>query len=354
MRWRDGDRQPHHRLAAHRGLGGWATGPHDDPPRAFDSAGIEFAHLGGFALACSSDLRWVLLAGSMQPHHSGGVVLLWGTGPDASCCVLVTGDDYYGETHTALFSPDSSTVVAALEQDCLEAWPTAWEVNGHWAWRWCVTQNPFDEDGEEPDELENVGLATSGDGKLIVATSRRDGAVDVYSMADGEPAHEFTDGAIGPVALDHTGQRVVYAVADGVLVVRDTGSEAELLRHHSGLPEVDELAMAPDGSAVVAVCGTTACVLTFDGDRIAASRIVEPVCDLAGQVRVATRVTWGEHGLRVFVTGEGSAVFDGDGRVLWREPVGVRGAFSPDGRVLVTATPGGDGAVEAWFLDALR
>ena len=72
-------------------------------------------------------------------------------------------------------------------------------------------------------------------------------------------------------------------------------------------------------------------------------------------------MTWGDHGLRVFATGDGprpagaggSVVFDADGRVLWHEPAATRGAFSPDGRVLVTARHEGDTAVDAWFLDAL-
>lgn len=351
VRWRDGDRQPHHRLAAYRRLGDWATGPHDSP-RDFDDARLEFGHLGGVALACSSDLRWVLAGGTFQPHHSGGEVQLWGTGPDASLGVLLGADMYHGETHAALFIPDSAMVVAVPEEDCLHGWLTVWDMTCDVVWRWRLTERDFDEDAGD-DGLERVGLATSGDGRLVAAASWRDGVVALATPGADQLVRVLIDDVAGPVALDHTGQRVAYAVADGVLVVRDTDSEEVLLRHRTGLSDVDAVTFAPDGSAVVAVCAATVCVVSLDGDRVTGARVVEPACDLAGQVRVATQVTWGEHGLHVFVTGDSSAVFDGDGRVLWRQPGGMVGAFSPDGRVFVTAAQD-DGAVEAWFLDAIR
>jgi hypothetical protein len=115
------------------------------------------------------------------------------------------------------------------------------------------------DDPEDPDDSDlNLRIGFSGDGRLVAIAGSarpatvRDSSTGRVVLSTGRLAGYAPVTCAGPAALDGTGQRHAYPAAGGTLVVRDVPSGRVVLTVDSGLAVVNAIALAPDGSGIVA------------------------------------------------------------------------------------------------------
>ncbi|GAA1370463.1 WD40 repeat domain-containing protein [Catellatospora chokoriensis] len=353
---RAGRHRPWHRLAAWRELGDLDDVQSGGTPRS--PGEDDFANFGegAVAVACPPDPAWLVLCAAAEWHHSGGDVVVWGTGPQVPGRVLLDGSGFHDEALDVQLSPDGSVAVASVEGR-LHVWRTP---DGKALWQ--LDLGPARESVDDFDmALMTVRIGFSGDGRRVAAGSVGRG-LRVIDPATGEVLVELQVDTCGPVALDHAGRLLAHAGEAGAIVVRDAASGTIRFHHDTELSAVNALAFAPDGTGLLVAGGTpddapAAVLLTLDGDRVVDGRLVRPEGlppDLSGQsplAAVSTRCVWGGHGpLALAVDDDGAVLFDAAGSLLWTGPAGAVGGFSPAGDLLAVL---GD-TVGVVLLDGLR
>ncbi|MDI1462156.1 hypothetical protein QEZ54_14375 [Catellatospora sp. KI3] len=365
QRYAAGQADPWHALAAWRRLGDLQdveSGRPAETGRDEEDEGDDFAYFyhGATSVACPAEPRWLVVTAAAEWHHNGGDIVVWGTAPQAPSAMLLDGARFHDEALDTQLSPDGTIAVSSVEGRV-----HAWRVpEGTEAWQ--LNLGPNEDDDFFDTERTTVRIGFSADGSRVAAGSAARG-VRVLDPYTGEVVLELAADPLGPVALDPTGRRLAHAGRAGEIVVRDTGSGAELLRHDSGLLRVNALAFAPDGGGLLVAGGVregaedapvtpAAVLLTLDGDAVGGAAPVRPQglpAKLTGDsplATVCTRAVWGQCGPLVYAADDdATALFDGRGRVLWTEPAMAAGGFSTDGRVLVTVTE----TISAVFVDAL-
>ncbi|WP_433330240.1 WD40 repeat domain-containing protein [Spirillospora sp. CA-294931] len=336
--WTAGDRRPHHDLAGTRMLGTLdhvELGRVAEGPGGEDEAEGAYFYHGATGVAAPSGLSWLALGAAAEWHHNGGDVVRWSTLSHASLIWYLEGDEYHDEAVDLQLSPDGGTLVTAVE--------------GRWhAWS-AATGDELWVDSGSPDQG-LVRFAFSADGRRVAAGTES-GTVAVIETASGRRL--LTVPASGPVALDATGDLLAHTTPEGDAVVRDTGGGAVVTTVPTSLTQVNALALAPDGGALLAVGEGTQMIDLRTGTPGEPAHPADLPLKLDATCRYAVRATralWTDTGpLAYIVTDGGSALLNAEGRALWAHPTGVIGAFTPDGRALVTV---GD-TIEAWFVRAL-
>lgn len=402
--WLAGDIRPYHALAGTRRLGRlvdveWARVPaepdadRDEYEDANDAAhpgqedepdeGAAFPY-GASAVAAPSDLRQVVFGAVAEWHHNGGDVVGWSTVASAPPTVLLSGGDYHDNPLDIQLSPDGAIVAASVE--C--RWH-AWSAAGEPLWTfdaaevWPDGAADGEGEGDDIDEGDLVGIdvpvrfSFDAAGRRVAVGRLRGGPVAVLDARTGQVlAPRPDDGARwegeGPVALDAAGRLLAHA-RDSLVVVRDVDSGSVLAEADTGLAAIHVLTMAPDGSGLLAVGADgkddpAVCALSLSGAASAAPFLTaaEPVrAERAPDGMVATdplsvitaRATWTAGGPYAFMSSDaGDVLFRADGRVLRLSAGPSIGAFTPDGRVLITvgcADQDEMDPVDVWFLDAM-
>ncbi|GAA4639233.1 hypothetical protein GCM10023196_100040 [Actinoallomurus vinaceus] len=412
-----GDIRPYHRLAATRRLGRLHDVECGRAPAFPEADADSYAeendhdHLNGeasffysaTAVAALPGLRRVVLGATAEWHHNGGDIVGWSTVDGPPLITYLDGADYHDNPFAIEVSPDGGVVATSVEGRWF-AWSAAtgerlWTLDSRRPWSGQIApgseieeddldeddadleEDDLDEDdGEvEPDGRGSTRFSFSGDGRLLAAGRYTGGPVVVLDVPTGKVLAGGPDDAIdgrGPVALDRSGRLLAY-VRDGArVVVRDaTSGGAVLAEADTGLADVIDLAMAPDGGQLLAVGPDgddlpAACRLTFDTTPAGAS--LEPVTvarpaqgpggkDLAplGESWASWRAAWTGRGplAHLSVQRRGGVLFDGDGRVLLTEPSIRIVSFTPDGHALVGVTSLEEDnldPIDVWFLDALE
>ncbi|SFD34259.1 WD40 repeat domain-containing protein [Streptomyces aidingensis] len=339
---------------------------------------------GASAVAAPPGLRWLALGARAAWQDRGGDIVRWETTRDAPLVWYLDGGECHDEAYDLQVSPDGRTVATSVH-GVWRAWSAA---TGRPLWRLGPDRTGTGGTGPEEgstslDDL--VRIAFSGDGRRVAFGT---GSSDVVSVLDSRTgrillALDREAEAFGPVALDRTGARLAHACPAGRVAIREVATGRLLATADTGLTALTALAMAPDGTAVFAVGGTVggvpeaaglltrarpgARLLTLaavphrtgpDGTALLpAGPVIRPApapesIDAASPASAMTaRAAWTPAGPHAFLAADfGSVLFDAEGRVLWADPAGAAGSFTPDGRALVVVQE----EVTAWFLDGLR
>ncbi|GAB3965971.1 hypothetical protein GCM10029978_030040 [Actinoallomurus acanthiterrae] len=409
-----GESRPCHRLAATRRLGRLhdvefgrvpafpeAEADSYEEDNDYDDVDGEASFFySATAVAALPGLRRVVLGATAEWHHNGGDIVGWSTVDGEPLITYLDGGDYHDNPVAIQVSPDGGVVATSVEGRWF-AWSAAtgerlWTLGSRRPWSGRIApgseaegdelegdeledDDDFDEDDAEVEEDEEGGRGStcfsfSGDGRLLAAGRYAGGAVVVLDVPTGRVLVGGPDDAIdgrGPVALDASGRLLAY-VRDGArVVVREaTSGGAVLAEADTGLADVIDLAMAPDGGQLLAVGPDgddlpAACRLTFDATPAGASLEPAPLARPRGREFAplsagwtSWHTAWTVRGplAHLSIHGSGGVLFDGDGRVLLTEPSHRVVSFTPDGRALIGVTMVGEDnldPVDVWFLEAL-
>ncbi|MFD3521011.1 hypothetical protein [Streptomyces sp. NPDC058653] len=358
------------------GAGDGAGDP--DPAEDERERGVAFPY-GASAVAAPSDLSRPVFGAVAEWHHNGGDIVGWSTVASAPTTLYLSGSDYHDNPLDLQMSPDGGIVVASVE--C--RWH-AWSSDGDRLWSldpagiWPEGETADDEEGE--DDLVGIDVPVrfsfDAEGRRLAVGRLRGGPVAVLDARTGHVLAPGPDGGRwegeGPVALDAAGGLLAHA-SGSRLVVRDVESGAVLAGADTGLVMIHALAMAPDGSAFLAVGADgkddpAVCALSLSapeagtrtltaGGPVRAQRAPDGMVASDPMPVISARAAWTANGPVAFMSSDvGDVLFKEDGRVLRLSGGPSIAGFTPDGRTLITVGCGDEDEmdpIDVWFLDAM-
>ncbi|QHY97663.1 hypothetical protein SSPS47_21390 [Streptomyces sp. S4.7] len=407
--WLSGDVRPYHALAGTRRLGRLVDvesarvpaepeADRDEYEEANDRVhtpsgyaltdGVASFPYGAIAVAAPSGLRRLVFGAVAEWHHNGGDVVGWSTVANGPLTSFLDGADYHDNPLDIRISRTA------------RPWPPRWSAAGtpgrrpgRGCGRWTPRRSGRAGRGRTTVTRRRrrttswastfpVRFSYDAAGRRVAVGRLRGGPVAVLDARTGHvlAGAPGPDGAgwegEGPVALDAAGRLLAHARGSR-LVVREADGGAALAEADTGLVTIHAMAVAPDGTGFLAVGADgkddpALCVLTpSPHESRSGSPSLPPALTAGGPIRpdrapdgmvatdpmsvITARAVWTASGPLAFMSSDvGDVLFGGDGRVLRLSSGPSVGAFTPDGRALVTvgcAEQDEMDPIDVWFLD---